>query len=98
MVPGERCDSFLLTIATKENMINTDAEVTTTTPTSIERVAHAYCPRCNPGPQPGEPVTALCGVTYPFWGRRDRPVSTCPVCRTLASAVVFQCGHLAQSM
>jgi hypothetical protein len=85
-------------MTTKENTIHTDSDVRTTASSSIERVAHAYCPRCNPDPQPGQPITALCGVTYPFWGRRDRPISTCEVCHTLASAVVFQCGHLAQSM
>jgi hypothetical protein len=79
-------------------MATVDSDVEKTAPTGIDRVAHAYCARCHPNPQSGEPITALCGSTYPFWGRRDRPVSTCQVCRTLATAVVFQCGHLAQSM
>jgi len=70
----------------------------TTTTTNVDRVAHAYCPICNPEPQLGESVTALCGASHPFWGRRDRPLSTCPVCYELNSAVVFQCGHSAQSM
>lgn len=65
--------------------------------TGVERVAHAYCRLCVPDPRPGEIVTALCGARHPFWGRRDRPVSTCPVCRTLAAATVYACGHAAQS-
>lgn len=65
---------------------------------SVERVAHAYCARCYPDPQPGEHITALCGATYPFWGRRDRPASMCPACRSLAAAVVYACGHAAQTM
>lgn len=80
-----------------QNTINSDSDESNTEPTSIERVAHAYCPRCNPDPQPGKPITALCGATYPFWGRRDRPISTCQVCRVLATAAVFQCGHLADA-
>jgi D-lyxose ketol-isomerase len=79
-------------------MISTESEVSATTPTSVDRVAHAYCARCNPEPQPGEPITALCGATHPFWGRRDRPVSICPTCHALAYAVVYPCGHSAQSM
>lgn len=69
-----------------------------TAPTSVERVAHAYCPLCHPEPRPGQPITALCGATYPFWGRKERPASRCPTCRTLAAAVVYACGHPAQSM
>ena len=69
-----------------------------TTTGSVERVAHAYCPLCTPDPQPGDRITALCGATHSFWGRRDRPTSQCPTCHTLASAVVYQCGHAAQSM
>ncbi|HEX3792113.1 MAG TPA: hypothetical protein VHW44_29895 [Pseudonocardiaceae bacterium] len=68
------------------------------TPTDIERTAHAYCARCNPDPRPGERVIALCGATHPFWGRRDRPVSTCPVCYARAAETVYECGHAAQSM
>lgn len=65
---------------------------------SIERVAHAFCPRCVPDPEPGQLITALCGATYPFWGRRERPVGVCPACRTLAAASVYACGHFAQSI
>ncbi|WP_328610810.1 hypothetical protein OG943_17340 [Amycolatopsis sp. NBC_00345] len=61
--------------------------------TGLERTAHAYCPRCHPAPQPGEVVIALCGATYPFWGRRDAPLNTCDACRALASAAVLGCGH-----
>jgi hypothetical protein len=68
---------------------STDATDTT----AVERAAHAYCPRCHPDPRPGEVLTALCGARYPYWGRRDRPVNTCPACKTLVSAAVFRCGH-----
>jgi hypothetical protein len=85
-------------MATKEDKITTDSAESETASTSIDRVAHAYCPLCNPDPALGAPITALCGATHPFWGRRDRPVSICPACHELASAVVFQCGHFAQSM
>lgn len=61
----------------------------------VERAAHAYCPRCHPSPVPGEVVTALCGALHPFWGRRDRPVNTCPACKVLATETVFACGHTA---
>lgn len=60
---------------------------------SVERVAHAYCPRCHPDPEPGAVIIALCGATYPFWGRRDRPVSPCPACYALAAQSVYPCGH-----
>ena len=53
--------------------------------TAVERAAHAFCPRCHPDPQPGEVLIALCGARHPYWGRRDRPVNTCPACVTLAS-------------
>lgn len=77
----------------------TDVEAReTSSSTDVERVAHAYCARCNPEPRPGDEITALCGVTYPFWGRRDRPTRTCPICATLAAEVVYRCGHSAQSM
>lgn len=75
-----------------------DVDAQETGSTGVERVAHAYCPLCNPDPQPGERITALCGATYPFWGRRDRPIRTCEVCSALDTAVVFACGHAAQSM
>lgn len=78
--------------------MSADFEGRETTGTDIERTAHAYCARCNPDPEPGQLITALCGATHPFWGRRDRPISTCEVCYALASAVVYQCGHAAQSM
>lgn len=68
------------------------------TSTDIERTAHAYCALCNPDPRPGQPITALCGATHPFWGRRERPVNTCPACYALASEAVYQCGHAAQGM
>ncbi|MDT8915249.1 hypothetical protein [Amycolatopsis sp. PS_44_ISF1] len=61
--------------------------------TGIDRVAHAFCPRCHPDPRPGEVLVALCGARYPFWGRRADPVSTCEACRTLVSAPVLGCGH-----
>jgi hypothetical protein len=38
-------------------------------------------------------ITALCGARHPYYGRRDRPVNTCPACVTLASANVYACGH-----
>ncbi|HEX5120761.1 MAG TPA: hypothetical protein VFW65_36730 [Pseudonocardiaceae bacterium] len=66
--------------------------------TSVERAAHAYCPLCNPSPRPGEHITALCGATHPFWGRRERPLTVCPACHAIAAAIVFPCGHAAQSM
>lgn len=72
--------------------------VVTAEPGSVERTAHAYCARCHPDPRPGERITALCGATYPFWGRRDRPVNVCPVCRVRAAETVYQCGHPAQTM
>jgi hypothetical protein len=61
--------------------------------TAVERAAHAYCPRCHPDPQQGVVVTALCGASHPYWGRRDRPVTRCPACTQLAAAPVFRCGH-----
>ncbi|WP_328453960.1 MULTISPECIES: hypothetical protein [unclassified Amycolatopsis] len=61
--------------------------------TAVERAAHAYCPRCNPDPGPGDRVTALCGATHPYWGRRERPMTRCPACEALAGAPVLQCGH-----
>ena len=59
----------------------------------VERAAHAYCHRCIPDPQPGEVVTALCGARHPYWGRRDRPLQTCPACAALVSAPTLPCGH-----
>jgi hypothetical protein len=59
----------------------------------VERAAHAYCPRCQPDPRPGDVIQALCGARHPYYGRRDRPVNTCPACVTLASANVYACGH-----
>jgi hypothetical protein len=85
-------------VTAHQGKINADSDASGTASTSIDRVAHAYCPLCNPNPRLGEPVTALCGATHPFWGRRDRPISTCQTCHALATAVVFQCGHLAQNM
>jgi hypothetical protein len=96
-VPGVP-DGQCVTSATEEDTINTESDVSTTASTSIDRVAHAYCALCNPDPEPGQPITALCGATHPFWGRRERPISTCPVCHELASAAIFQCGHFAQAM
>lgn len=85
-------------IGTEEDTITTDAEVSGTESSSIDRVAHAFCPFCNPDPQPGDRITALCGAVHPFWGRRDRPVGICPACHALASASIYQCGHVAQQM
>ncbi|RSM48654.1 hypothetical protein DMA12_05855 [Amycolatopsis balhimycina DSM 5908] len=59
----------------------------------VERAAHAYCPRCHPDPRPGDVITALCGARHSYYGRRERPVNTCPACVTLASANVYACGH-----
>jgi hypothetical protein len=74
------------------------SEHETTESTSVERAAHAYCPLCNPDPRPGQNITALCGATHPFWGRRERPLTICPTCHTVAASVVYPCGHAAQSM
>ncbi|HKN51633.1 MAG TPA: hypothetical protein VJX66_03975 [Amycolatopsis sp.] len=60
---------------------------------AVERAAHAYCPVCNPDPQPGDVVTALCGARHPYWGRRDRPLNVCPVCYALSTRPVLDCGH-----
>lgn len=59
----------------------------------IERAAHAYCPVCTPDPGRGDLVTALCGATHPYWGRRERPVNNCPACEALAAKTVYPCGH-----
>ncbi|WP_410651179.1 hypothetical protein [Amycolatopsis sp. cmx-4-54] len=59
----------------------------------VERAAHAYCPVCNPGPGLGEPVTALCGATHPYWGRRERPVNNCPACEAAVAKTVYPCDH-----
>ncbi|MFD6071772.1 MULTISPECIES: hypothetical protein [Amycolatopsis] len=59
----------------------------------IERAAHAYCPACNPDPGLGERVTALCGATHPYWGRRERPVNNCPACVAVVAKTVYPCGH-----
>ncbi len=76
--------------------MSSEPQTRDTTTSGVERAAHAYCPVCNPDPQPGDLVTALCGATHPFWGRRERPVNTCAVCKTLAAATIFECGHLGQ--
>lgn len=78
--------------------MTTDVEGREASTSSVERAAHAFCPLCTPDPQPGESITALCGFTYPFWGRRNRPTHVCQVCAELASEVVYQCGHSAQAM
>jgi hypothetical protein len=91
-----RCVTTAVTV-TKEDQMLPDVDRRETT-TSVERAAHAYCALCNPDPQPGEVITALCGASHPFWGRRQRPLHTCEVCHTLASAVIYQCGHAAQAM
>ena len=70
-----------------------DPEARRTTTTGVERAAHAYCPACNPDPEPGQVITALCGARHPYFGRRDRPLNTCPACVALATATVFACGH-----
>lgn len=70
-----------------------DPEARQPASTEIDRTAHAYCPRCYPDPQSHDVITALCGVTYPFLGRRDRPVNTCKTCQALADEVVLNCGH-----
>jgi hypothetical protein len=70
-----------------------DPEVRGTAGTSVDRAAHAYCPACNPDPQPGDVITALCGASHPYWGRRDRPVNICKACQTRSAATVFECGH-----
>jgi hypothetical protein len=79
--------------ATEENRMIADSQADASAATDIDRAAHAYCPVCHPAPQPGDRVTALCGASHPFWGRRERPVNTCPGCAALATAVVFECGH-----
>jgi hypothetical protein len=73
--------------------MSADPETRETTATSVDRAAHAYCPVCNPSPEPGDLITALCGARYPFWGRRDRPVNICKVCDALTTTAVFECGH-----
>ncbi|MER7859442.1 hypothetical protein ABTX61_10095 [Amycolatopsis japonica] len=59
----------------------------------IERAAHAYCRVCHPDPRLGEPVTALCGATHPYWGRRERPVNNCPACAAVVARTEYPCGH-----
>jgi hypothetical protein len=73
--------------------MTTVPEARDTAGTSVDRAAHAYCPRCNPDPKPGDTITALCGANHPYWGRRDRPVNTCKDCQAQATAPVFPCGH-----
>lgn len=72
-----------------------EPETRHTTKTGVERAAHAYCPVCNPDLRPGDLVTALCGATHPFWGRRSRPANPCPACESRAAEPIFACGHLA---